>query len=286
MIKGITIFTPTYNRKNYLARLYDSLIHQKFHDFEWLIVDDGSTDDTSLLINDFQHENRININYIYQNNAGKHMAFNTGVLYAKYELFMCVDSDDYLVDDVLEYIYSMWISVNGKKDNLCGLLAYRGKNPNETMFGEKFLHPYDFSTVKDEMKKRMFETTMVHRRDILRQFPFPKFENENFITEDVIWRQIDQEYVYYIVPKVWTICSYLPTGLTKSINIFKYPKGEAEYFKVRYKSEHSLINKIKEYAKYLVFDKTKLPDKYGTILYIPARILSHLYHYVWKKIFE
>lgn len=285
-MEGITVFTPTYNREKYLDILYKSLLNQKFQKFEWLIVDDGSTDSTEEVVKKFQMEKKIDIKYIYQENSGKHVAFNVGVENAKYDLFMCIDSDDYLVDEILEHIYLEWDKIKDERDNICGILANRGKNQNETMFGEKFINPYTFSTVKEEMKKNIFETTMVHRTDVLKLFPFPKFQGENFITEDVIWRKIDQEYVYYIIPKVWTICSYLDNGLTKTTNIFRYPKGEAEYYKVRYASEIKMVNKLKEYARYLVFNKEKLTGKYGTILYFPALLMSFIYLVVWKKRFK
>ncbi len=285
MMDGITVFTPTYNRENYLIQLYNSLLNQEFKKFEWLIVDDGSTDNTNKLIEKFKKENKIEINYLQQKNSGKHVAFNKGVANAKYNLFMCIDSDDYLVNDILGHIYTIWQNIQNERDDICGILAHRGKNIKETMFGEKFSHPYNFSTIKNEMKDNFFETTMIQKTEVLKLFPFPKFDGENFITEDVIWRKIDKQYVYYIVPEVWTICSYLENGLTNSINIFNYPKGEAEYFKVRYLSEEKIINKLKEYAKYLVFDKTKLTYKYGTLLYLPALLISELYYLVWKRKF-
>lgn len=285
-MNGITVFTPTYNREKYLTTLYESLLNQELDKFEWLIVDDGSSDNTRTLVESLINENKIKIRYKYQNNAGKHVAFNTGVTYASYDLFLCVDSDDYLVDGALKRIYEKWDEVKNSKNNICGLLAYRGKSENQTMFGEKFDNPLSFSTVKKEMKHRMFETTMVQRTDVLKKFPFPTFEGENFITEDIVWRQIDQEYVYYVVPEVWTICSYLSDGLTNTTNIFKYPKGEAEYYKIRYNSEDNLLNKMKEYARYLVFDKTRLKGKYGNLFYLPALILSNVYYIVWKLRFK
>lgn len=286
MMEGITVFTPTYNREQYLEALYKSLLNQKFEKFEWLIVDDGSTDSTKKIISKYKDENKIDIKYIYQINLGKHVAFNTAVENAKYDLFMCVDSDDYLVDNVLDHIFYEWNKIKDKRENICGILANRGKNSTETMFGERFIHPYMFSTVKEEMKRNIFETTMVHKTNVLKLFPFPKFYGENFITEDVVWRRIDQEYVYYIIPEVWTICSYLEGGLTKTTNIFRFPKGEAEYYKVRYISEQNIFSKIKEYARYLVFDKKKLPYKYGTLLYLPAIVISPIYYLVWKKRFK
>lgn len=117
MKKGITVFTPTFNREGYLTKLYNSLLNQKFNNFEWVIVDDGSTDGTKLIVGEFIKENKININYIYQKNEGKHIAFNNGVKNAQYELFMCIDSDDYLINDILGEIYNQWIGIKDKKKN-------------------------------------------------------------------------------------------------------------------------------------------------------------------------
>lgn len=282
-MEGITVFTPSYNRKSYLDILYKSLLKQKGIEFEWLIVDDGSTDLTREYVKELQAKKEIDITYIYQENAGKHVAFNNGVLNAKYELFVCIDSDDFLVDNALERIWDLWNSVKDSEENMCGLLAHRGKSINETMFGEKFLNPYKWSTVKEEMKKGFFETTMVHKTEILKKYPFPFFEGEKFITEDVVWRKIDQKYVYYVVPEIWTICSYLEDGLTKTTNIFDYPKGEAEYFKVRYNTEHRIDKQLLEYAKYLVFESKKFSGFKGTILFLPAFLLATVYKIVWKK---
>ena len=98
----ITIFTPTYNRKEQIKRLYNSLKNQSYKDFEWLIVDDGSTDDTSELVHDFVEEKAILIKYIKQSNGGKHTAYNTALNYAEGKYFFCIDSDDWIGDNFLE----------------------------------------------------------------------------------------------------------------------------------------------------------------------------------------
>ena len=101
----ITVFTPTYNRKKELSNLYNSLLSQTYKDFEWLIVDDGSKDDTKSLINKFKTEKKIRINYIYKENGGKPSAYNVGLINAKGEIFLCVDSDDIISSDALKIIY-------------------------------------------------------------------------------------------------------------------------------------------------------------------------------------
>ena len=97
----ITVFTPTYNRAYTLERLYKSLLNQTSYDFEWLIVDDGSTDNTSELIKSFQNNQLFDVRYYKQGNGGKHVAINKGVELAEGELFFIVDSDDYLTDDAI-----------------------------------------------------------------------------------------------------------------------------------------------------------------------------------------
>ena len=98
----VTVFTPVYNRKNLIGNLYQSLLSQTYKNFEWIIVDDGSTDDIDEIIKSYQNEDRILIRFIKQENGGKHRAINNGVLHAKGELFYIVDSDDYLTKDSIE----------------------------------------------------------------------------------------------------------------------------------------------------------------------------------------
>lgn len=104
----VTVFTPVYNRKNLIGNLYQSLLSQTYKNFEWIIVDDGSTDDIDEIIKSYQNEDRILIRFIKQENGGKHRAINNGVLHAKGELFYIVDSDDYLTKDSIERIVFQW----------------------------------------------------------------------------------------------------------------------------------------------------------------------------------
>src|SRR5690554_1988606 len=105
---AITVFTPTYNRAHTLPRLYQSLLDQIFRDFEWLIVDDGSTDGTKELVEGWIAEAAIQIRYIYQPNGGKHTAFNRGVREARSPLFASIDSDDMGLPHTLEAYFREW----------------------------------------------------------------------------------------------------------------------------------------------------------------------------------
>lgn len=217
----ITVFTPTYNRESLLARLYDSIKRQDFSNFEWIIVDDGSTDNTSSTVEAWTKESNFDIRYFYQENSGKHIAINKGVNEARGELFFIVDSDDWLSDNALQDIWQVWQSI--PKDQrilfagVSGLCAYRdGK-----IVGTKYsLDSMD----SDHIEIRTFydvkgDKAEVFRTDILREFPFPSNLGK-FVTEGLVWNRIGQKYKMRYVNKVWCYKEYQPDGLTsKSIGL-------------------------------------------------------------------
>ena len=117
----LTIFTPTYNRAYILPNLYESLVNQTSKDFEWVIVDDGSTDETESIVKKWIAESRICIKYIKQENQGKHIAINTGTEHADGELFFIVDSDDSLKNHAVSTISEFWMS-NNDHDSAAALI--------------------------------------------------------------------------------------------------------------------------------------------------------------------
>ncbi|MCM8757818.1 MAG: glycosyltransferase family 2 protein [Candidatus Omnitrophica bacterium] len=217
----ITVFTPTYNRESLLARLYDSIKRQDFSNFEWIIVDDGSTDNTSSIVEAWAKESNFDIRYFYQENSGKHIAINKGVDNARGELFFIVDSDDWLSDNVLQDIWQVWQSI--PKDQrillagVSGLCAYR----DGSIVGTKY--PLD-SMDSDHIEIRTFydvkgDKAEVFRTDILREFPFPSNLGK-FVPEGLIWNRIGQKYKMRYVNKIWRYIEYQPDGLTsKSIEL-------------------------------------------------------------------
>lgn len=133
----ITVFTPTYNRVYHLNRLYESLCQQTDKNFEWLVVDDGSTDYTEELIDTFRKEGIIEVRYIKQTNGGKHRAVNRGAREAQGSLFFIVDSDDYLCKDAIYYITNEYKEIEHDKD-YCGVCGLRVDNKGEKV-GEGIL---------------------------------------------------------------------------------------------------------------------------------------------------
>lgn len=213
----ITIFTPTHNRAYIIGNLYKSLCHQTNKDFEWVIVDDGSTDETTSLIKGFKEEGIIDIIYYLQENKGKHVAINKGVELAIGELFFIVDSDDRLTNNAVEKVLFHYEGIKNN-NNFAGLGGTR-IYPDGTRIGGvaefKTLNcnALDFRLsygIKGDMAE-VFRTT------ILRDFPFPEIKDEKFCPEALVWNRIAQKYkLLYFNFGIYTT-EYLPDGLTAKI---------------------------------------------------------------------
>lgn len=196
-MKRLTVFTPTYNRAGVLHRVYDSLVKQTYRDFEWLIVDDGSADDTKSVVDDFASKNQICIRYYYQENQGKHMATNYAVSLTQSELFVIADSDDAFTNDALEKLVGAWDSIpkteQGKyKGVICRCFDSQTGEPIGA-FPEKV---FDSNDLDGNFKLKLnFEKWMLFRTDVLREFPFPGAgEGLKFFPETVVWRAMARKY--------------------------------------------------------------------------------------------
>lgn len=212
----ITIFTPTYNRANLLPRLYESLCRQTCRDFEWLIVDDGSSDNTSDIVEEWRsRDNGFPIRYIAQKNQGKHIAINTGMEQARGEWFLVVDSDDYLSDDAIVTIRRRTLEIEPKKE-LCGVTMLRIYQSGATVGGEM---KSEEDILSDYFSYRHIEhingdRAEVFRTSYLRKYPFPKFEGEKFMTESVLCYRMACDYKTLFTCDRIYICEYQPGGLT------------------------------------------------------------------------
>lgn len=211
----ITIFTPTYNRAYIIGKLYQSLCNQTSKDFEWLIVDDGSTDNTESIINSYNEENKIFIRYYKQENGGKHTAINKALDLAEGELFFIVDSDDWLTEDAVETIICDWEKV--RSNDLCGISYLRGHTDGKVMGPlfpkDKFIDNFIDVRVNGGILGDKAEAWDTQK---LRQYRFPTFPREKFIAEGYLWYQLGLKYDMLFVNKVIYICEYLDGGLTKS----------------------------------------------------------------------
>lgn len=243
----ITIFTPTYNRAYIIDNLYQSLCNQTNDDFEWLIVDDGSTDNTQQVINNFILENKLRIKYITQSNGGKHRAINKGVKEANGELFFIVDSDDCLAANAVERIihYYSGISHDSAYAGVSGLRFYPD---GKRIGGEVNFSTLDCSSLDFRMKYKIRgDMAEIFRTEILRVYPFPEIEGEKFCPEALVWNRISQHYkLRYFNEKIY-LCNYLSDGLTaKIIKIRREsPISSMTYYSELYRFDIPFIQKIK-----------------------------------------
>jgi glycosyltransferase involved in cell wall biosynthesis len=253
--KLLTIFTPTYNRSYILGSLYKRLKDQTIKDFKWLIVDDGSTDNTQNIVKNWiSQETSFEIIYIKQKNGGKQRAHNKAVEMCDTELFFCVDSDDHLVETAVEKIKERWIMI--KKDkSIAGIVALRGID-SKTPIGTKMPSNISYTTLYDLYNKYKFkgDTALIYRTDILKKYPFYVYEDEKFIGEAYVYYQIDQNYKLNIFNKVLYLCKYLDDGYTKNIKkiIVNNPKGYSLLNKMKVKYANNMKEKLISNIKYLI----------------------------------
>ena len=229
----ITVFTPTYNRAYILENLYRSLQRQSFRDFEWLVVDDGSGDDTDRLVAGWMaEENPFPIRYVRQENGGKCRAINHGLKLAQGELFFTVDSDDYLTDDALEKV-DRWERELPKDGNFCGVAGNLGTapdtTPNTPLPGEYYDgNAFDRYGIVDGERAMVFYTA-VHR-----QYLYPEFPGEKFMTEGVAWNRMAHDgYKLRFYNDIIWIWEYKPDGLTQAgYQVFlDNPQGTGLFFR-------------------------------------------------------
>ncbi|HZQ68826.1 MAG TPA: glycosyltransferase family A protein [Terriglobales bacterium] len=214
---AFTISTQSYNRKHQLPRVYDSLKAQTFRDFEWVIVDDGSSDGTEELVKAWQRESDFPIRYFYQQNRGKHVGFNWAVREAQGELLLSFDSDDSCVPTALERFKYHWDAIPDKENysTLCALcMDDRGnligpKYPKDVVDAESFQEQYRY---------RAFERWGVNRTDILRQYPFPEVGEERYAPEALVWNRLSMRYKARFVNEVLRIYHYEPGDVVPAMD--------------------------------------------------------------------
>ncbi|MGN1134039.1 MAG: glycosyltransferase family 2 protein [Oscillospiraceae bacterium] len=213
----LTILTPTYNRKNELESLYKSLQNQTSKDFEWLIVDDGSSDNTSEIINDFKSRADFRIRYVYKKNGGKHTALNVGIADIDSEMTFIVDSDDWLTDNAVSEISETYNKYKNRTD-ICGF-AFLRKFPDGKINGKKFetnekIESYITARINGD--DTCADKAEVFFTKCLKEFPFPEYHGEKFLGEDIVWIRMARKYKMVHINKAIYVGNYLDEGLTNN----------------------------------------------------------------------
>jgi len=281
----ITIFTPSYNRAGELKKLYKSLLEQDYDDFEWLIVDDGSKDNTKEFVDKIKKDKKIIINYVYKKNGGKSSAYNVGLDNAKGEIFLCIDSDDILRKNVLKIISKDFENI--KNDAKIGGVMYVQSyiKEKDKIIGTEFCNDYlidNYYNIYNKYKVRG-DKLIILKTEVAKKYYFPIIEGEKFVPEALIFNRISLKYNFMCRNYIAAHKEYLEGGYSNNYFslVKKNPLGNALYFKELYDLNSSLYN-IYGYVLFSIYGRKKFRDiikehksKILVILiYLPVLLIS------------
>lgn len=244
----ITVFTPSFNRAHLLPRLYKSLCAQTCKDFIWMIIDDGSKDNTKELVQRWQDDGHLNIEYYYKENGGMHTAHNYAYERISTELNVCIDSDDWMPESAIEIILRTWNNLADKEHiaGLVGLDAEASGNVIGTHFpGEYYVGDYNdlFYGIKISGDKKF-----VLRTDVVRKFPaYPEYKGERLVPLGTLYMLIGSQMKYHCINEVLCTVEYQPDGSSNTIvrQYFQSPKGFIYAKKLKMKYAPSLTEIVK-----------------------------------------
>lgn len=295
----VTILTPAYNRAYVLPKLYVSLTEQTDHDFEWLVVDDGSLDDTEALIKGYIAEDKIRITYIKKKNGGKHDALNVGIQQITSEWTMIVDSDDRLTPNAVSEIrkYANRVPMYQSKRIIAGISFLRAYPDGQTN-GKK---PEQNEIISDFIENRinsrdeLADKAEVYLTEILKKYPFPVYGNEKFLQENIVWINIAFEYDMVFLNEAIYIGDYLEDGLTRNVmkNKLNNPIGMYQNAALLMNRRFTAINQIKGALLFNIYYKlahgsmwsaiAKSPNKWVSFMGLVPSYAIYLYYIVRYK---
>ncbi|MEZ7915736.1 MAG: glycosyltransferase family 2 protein [Polaribacter sp.] len=293
-MKKITVFTPTYNRAYCLHQVYESLIRQSNQNFCWLIVDDGSNDNTKELVRCWNKDGKIEIIYIFQENQGMHGAHNTAYANIETELNICIDSDDFLPNNAIALILEKWEAVK-EDDSIAGIVGLDA-DKNRNIIGTAIPKELKRCTLSGLYQNHGVkgDKKLVYRTDIVKKYPpYPIFKGERFVPLDYLYLLIDQDYHLAPLNEVLIIVDYQLDGST--LNIFKQyrknPRGFAfsrisriQYgytFKERFKNCIHLVSSL-----FLLKDISLVYNINKTLLLLSLPFGLALFFYIRIKTYE
>ena len=235
-MKQLTVFTPTYNRASLLTRCYESLKQQTSYEFIWMIVDDGSTDNTRETVQGWLKEkNSFSIQYLFKENGGLHTAYNEAIAHIETPLCVCIDSDDWMPDDAVERILSFWQEKGSDRvAGIVGLDCYEdGRVIGDLLPRQETVNLIDLLTGKYKIKNG--DRTNVIRTELYKKFaPMKVFPGEKYFNPHYMHLQISQEYDFLVLNECLRFVEYQPQGMSASIwkQYYNSPNSFAEIRKL------------------------------------------------------
>lgn len=294
-MKTLTIFTPTYNRSHTLVRTYQSLCNQTCKDFEWLIIDDGSTDNTAEIVKKWLNDTDFKIRYIYKENGGLYTGYNTAYANIETELNVCIDSDDYMPNNAVELIVNCWNKLGSTKyAGIVGLDFYHEKNvPIGGYFPEKLKEVYllDLTT----RKLHFGDVKQVMRTDLMQQIaPLEGFVGEKNFNPYYLLIQVCDKLPLLVINKNLCFVDYQDSGMSRNIyqQYFNSPKSFAKSRIIEMRLKRSTFKSNIKSAIHYVAEciicndykwLSKSPKKMLTLLVAPIGVLLFIYMYFKLK---
>ena len=281
----LTVFTPTYNRAYILNQCYESLVRQSCKDFIWLIIDDGSTDNTKELVEEWmKNDNKFEIRYHYKKNGGMHTGHNAAYELIDTELNVCIDSDDFMPDNAVELIVNFWREYGSDKySGIVALDIYK----NGEVIGCKL--PNKKSTTLSGFYDNggQGDKKLIYRTEVINKYPsYPEFKGEKFVPLDYKYLLADQDYELLIMNEAVCVVEYMEDGSSKNMfrQYYKNPRGFSFMRKVHMVYDKKFINKFKNCIHYVsssFISKNKefiseSPNKLMTIFSIPFGAIHYL----------
>ena len=248
----LTVFTPTYNRAYVLKQCYDSLCRQTCKDFVWMIVDDGSSDNTKEIVDEWMaNDNGFEIRYVYKQNGGMHTGHNKAYELIDTELNVCIDSDDFMPDDAVELIVNFW--EENKDSSYSGIIAL-DVYKNGQVIGKELPNKKSTTLSGYYQNGGQGDKKLIYRTEIINKYPpYPEFEGEKFVPLDYKYLLADQDYELLIMNKPVCVVEYMEDGSSKNMlrQYYKNPRGFAFMRKVSMKYDTGFLKNFKTSIHYV-----------------------------------
>lgn len=284
----ITVFTPTYNRVKTLKRVYESLLNQTCKDFEWLIIDDGSTDNTEKIVKAWKNDNYISITYIKQKNNGKAKSINKSLELTNTALWICLDSDDFFIPRAIEIIKQKYKIIESKED-VCGMISLRIFENGEPMQKTKIPDTLMFSTQGNLRYNLNIEPeyAQVYKTSVAKEYLYPEIEGENYFPLSYVADQMDLDYELLVLHESFMVIEYQEDGITNNNkkHVINNPIGQTLFrhqqveigvnWKVKIKS--SIIYNSASLLSKKRYDFIKITDRILVMVTYPLGILDYIF---------
>lgn len=282
----ITVYTPTFNRGYCLHQLYESLLRQTNVNFEWLVVDDGSSDNTESLILKWIEEAPFKISYFKQRNEGKMAKLNFIHQIVDSELCMCMDSDDYLLDNAIAEILNLWETVKSN-NNIAGIVGLNVSKEGKVI-GTEFPDKLCYTKFSRFNKYKIYgDKKFIYRTDIISSYPpYPSINGERFPAPGYLYRLIDVDYDIWLHNKPLSVVEYLGDGLSKNkySQFIKSPNAFRFYRLERMRLAENYLDRLKNaihfvssslFARKNIFKSNRFP--FTTFLALPFGIILNIH---------